>query len=152
MYYCIWGTGLKIPVYGWSIKFSLSPFSLSLSLSLYLSISLCVYSCSYRRGSEYANCISCWAMRASTSRGVLSMTRNCIWWWGSISGDRWNEEYPFIVITPRSTQNRSGSTFYDSIFGLNRSVEKIYQYYIRIRQTILYYSIIIICLLPMIMI
>ena len=40
-------------------------------------------------------------------KSVLDMTLNCIWWWGSSSGNFRNEEYPFIAITPRSTRTRS---------------------------------------------
>ena len=39
------------------------------------------------------------------------MTLNCIWWWGSSSGDLESVEYPFIVITPISTLIQNGSTF-----------------------------------------
>ena len=37
--------------------------------------------------------------------GILAMTLNGIWWWGSNSRDLTNVEYPFITITPRSTVN-----------------------------------------------
>ena len=42
--------------------------------------------------------------------GVLGITLNCNWWWGSRSGDLWNVEYPFIIITSRSTLTWRGRT------------------------------------------
>ena len=35
---------------------------------------------------EYANCILSRGVRSFQKRGVLGMTLNCIWWWGSNSG------------------------------------------------------------------
>ena len=40
---------------------------------------------------------------------ILHMKLNCIWWWGSNSGDLGSVEYPFIAITPRSILTQSGS-------------------------------------------
>ena len=45
-----------------------------------------------------------------SKRGVLGITLKCIWWWGFSSGDLGSVEYPFIAITPRSTQILNGST------------------------------------------
>ena len=41
------------------------------------------------------------------SNFLHGMTLNCIWWWGSCSG---NVEHLFIAITSRSTLGQSGST------------------------------------------
>ena len=41
---------------------------------------------------------------------VLGMILNCIGWWGSSSGGLLSVDYPFIVITSRSTLTWSGST------------------------------------------
>ena len=51
---------------------------------------------------------------------VWDMTLNCIWWWGSNSWTLGNVEYLFkkiffLVITPRSTLTRSGSTYQSPI-------------------------------------
>ena len=42
-------------------------------------------------------------------KGILGMTVNCIWWWGSSSGALRSVKFSFITITPGSTLNRSGS-------------------------------------------
>ena len=39
---------------------------------------------------------------ASRKKGVLGMTLNCMWWWGSTFGALDRVEYLYIVITPRS--------------------------------------------------
>ena len=39
----------------------------------------------------------------TSNSAILSMTQNCIWCWGSNSGDLRSLEYTFIVITPRFT-------------------------------------------------
>ena len=44
-------------------------------------------------GSEYTNCIPY----------IVGITLNCIWWWGSSSGNHDNLVYFFIGITPEST-------------------------------------------------
>ena len=43
-------------------------------------------------------------------RSVSAMKPNCIWWWGSSSGDLGSIEYPFIAITARFTQILSNRT------------------------------------------
>ena len=48
---------------------------------------------------------------------VLGMTLNCIWWWGSITGDLGNVKYPLTAITPRSTFTSSCSTCLCLIYG-----------------------------------
>ena len=52
-----------------------------------------------------------------SKKGVQVMKLNHHWWWGSISGDLENVEYPFTVITPRLTINMSGNTGKDHIYG-----------------------------------
>ena len=44
-----------------------------------------------------------------------------IWWWGSSLNSLANVEYPFIAIAPRSTLARSGNTWLDPIYGLNKT-------------------------------
>ena len=57
-----------------------------------------------------------------TKWGVLSVSLNCSWWWGSIYGV-WN--HLFIAITPRSTLIQSGSTCKGPICRSNTSVWKL---------------------------
>ena len=38
-------------------------------------------------------------------RDVQNMILNCIWWWGSSSGDLGNVEYTFIANATRSTMS-----------------------------------------------
>ena len=45
---------------------------------------------------------------------ATSVAVNCIQWWGSGSEVPANVEYPFVVITPRFTLPRSGSTIAES--------------------------------------
>ena len=45
---------------------------------------------------------------------------NCIRWWGSCSGALERVKYWFIVISPRSTQNRNGSTSLDPVYASNK--------------------------------
>ena len=44
----------------------------------------------------------------TSKRGVLNMTLNCIWWWGSSSKDLGSVEYLFIV---HYTQAHTNSKF-----------------------------------------
>ena len=44
------------------------------------------------------------------NRGFLSMTLNCIWWWGSSYGGLGNVRHYFNAITPRSTPTQNDST------------------------------------------
>ena len=46
----------------------------------------------------------------SNRTSMVSMTQNCIWWWGSSSGTLENMAYPFITITPNPTLTRIVST------------------------------------------
>ena len=39
----------------------------------------------------------------SSKKGVQGMALNCIWWWGSISGDLVSVDYSFIAITSKFT-------------------------------------------------
>ena len=59
-------------------------------------------------------------------RGVLSMTLNCIWWWGSSFEDLERVKYRFIAITPRSTLIYSGSTCLGPIYDSNRFLKIIH--------------------------
>ena len=49
--------------------------------------------------------------KISLKRGILSMTLNCIWWWGSTSGNLESVKYPFITITSRFTLTQSSSAY-----------------------------------------
>ena len=53
------------------------------------------------------------------------MKLNCIWWWGSSSGDFESVEYSFIAITSMSTLNQNGNTCYGPIFKSNRCLKII---------------------------
>ena len=69
-----------------------------------------------------------WVFFTSSKKSVITEKRfdllqkkkgmrlNCIWWWGSTSGDMWSVEYPFIAINPRFTLIRCGSTFSGPIY------------------------------------
>ena len=61
-------------------------------------------------GLEYTESIPCIGEWTSTKKGALSMTLNCIWWWGYSSSDLECVDYPFIAIIPRFTQDHGGST------------------------------------------
>ena len=52
---------------------------------------------------EYADCILCRKISLLFQMGVLDMTLNCVWWWGSSFKYLESVDYPFIVITPRFT-------------------------------------------------
>ena len=60
---------------------------------------------------EYTDCILCSGVRPSPIGGVLSMSLNCIWWWGFLFGNLGSMECPFNIITPWSTLSCSGSTY-----------------------------------------
>ena len=72
----------------------------------------------YWWGLEHANWIP-----FSQKIGVLSMTLNYIWWWGSSSGDLESGEYPFIS---SSTLNWRDNTSYSPLNGSNKSVIKLF--------------------------
>ena len=75
---------------------------------------------------ENADCIVSRVGQDSLQKGLLSMPLNYIWWWGSISGDLWSVEYPFIAITPRSTLTWIVNTCEGSIYESNQSVCKLF--------------------------
>ena len=64
---------------------------------------------------------------------VLSMTLNCIWWWGSSSVALGSVEYLYIVMTSRSTQTNNSGACLSFICRSNRS--KNYLYSIRLCAT-----------------
>ena len=61
-----------------------------------------------------------------TTLGVLGITLNCTWCWGSNSGDLENGKYPFFAIPPRSTLTQSGSACSSPICGSNRFICKLF--------------------------
>ena len=79
-------------------------------LFIYLKLYIYIYSI-YSRG-----------IRGPGKSGVLDMTLNCIWWWGSRSGDVWSTEYPFIDITQTSTMTLSDSACPGPIYDSYRSL------------------------------
>ena len=63
----------------------------------------------------------CRGVRPPPPTSVL-IWHQTIWWWGSgNAGALGNAEYPFNAVAPRSTLARSGSTWEDLIYGLNRT-------------------------------
>ena len=59
-----------------------------------------------RRGClEYPSCTPCRGLRSSP-KGVLAMTLNCMYWWGSRSEALRSVGYPFIAFTHRFSLNR----------------------------------------------
>ena len=65
---------------------------------------------------------------------VLDLTLNCIWWWGSSSGELRRVEYSFIVITLMSTLTRSGRTSLHPLYGSKRSIWKMIRLWYTIQQ------------------
>ena len=75
---------------------------------IWLTYYFCPTQCApFQWGWEYADCISSTEVRTLRTPlkkiGVLSITLNCIWWWGSNSGNVEKFENSLIVITPKST-------------------------------------------------
>ena len=69
------------------------------------------------QGLEYDS-IHCREVRSPTQQqGVLDITQMCSWCLGSSSGNLGSEEYPFIVITPRSTFIQRSGTCYSASIG-----------------------------------
>ena len=66
--------------------------------------------------------------RTTPRMGVLDMTLNCIWWWGSTSGTQRRLKYLFIAITPSSTLIRIRSICWGTIYKSNKSVYKTHKY------------------------
>ena len=99
-------------------------FSLFLAFYLVLISSLYIFSPIYFPvgwGCRIYQVHPCKEVRPHTPTSVPHMTLKCIQWWGSSPGVLRNVEYPFTVITPRSTLIRSGSTCLGQIYWLNRT-------------------------------
>ena len=52
-------------------------------------------------------------------KDVLCLISNCIRWWGSNSGDLGCVEYPFIAITPNSSQTKSWLIWLFGFYGIS---------------------------------
>ena len=63
---------------------------------------------------------------------VLSITLTCIWCWGISFLVLRNMEYTIITITPRFALTLSGGCCYVLLYGLNRSVWKLFGLYSRL--------------------
>ena len=65
---------------------------------------------------EYTDCIPCTGIRPRPKTGVSSMTLNCVWFWGSCSGDLRSVKYPFVTITTSFTLTLSTKSDESPIF------------------------------------
>ena len=92
---------------------------------IFVSVHKILFTSAWWQDLKYTNCIP-WKGVPSTKKGVLGMTLNCIWWWGSSSEDVRKIEYSFAAITSRSTVDLRSCTCQDPIYGSNRSVLKLY--------------------------
>ena len=84
---------------------------LCLVLNIILYNNICLFIFSYLA----AGVRICWLYplqrdKTSTQRGVLGITLNCIWWWGSNSESLGSVRYHFIYITPSFTLTLNDST------------------------------------------
>ena len=78
------------------------------------------------------DCILYTNLKHSRNRGVLRMTINGIFWWGSRSEILVSVKYTFIAIIPRSTLTWSGNRCEGYISGSNTCIQKIIRMWLTI--------------------